>query len=260
MRASTRFAHASETRRMLRRAGPSARSRARLRNTWKPRPGGSPHGLRAAKTDESRDHALVGRPFLAASRLSCRLSGRTFNGAVVLFQPRPSGSGCTQRRHQPAIAHRPPGRGEASWVADLQCRGQSRDLAHAGDRLQPFHPGRQLLVGAQLFEHQPLRGLEQLHTPAAAAQNRPHGFRQMLQSLHELLEEASANHRRIPEGWRQWIRWRFGRLRGERNEMARMLEASGPSQVLSPGSTAGRRGPPDSLAPARPQPRNDVRS
>jgi len=37
--------------------------------------------LRATKTDESRDHALVGRPFLAASRLSFRLSGRTLNGA-----------------------------------------------------------------------------------------------------------------------------------------------------------------------------------
>ena len=39
--------------------------------------------LRAAVTDESRDHLFVGRPFLAASWLSCRLSGRTFNGAGV---------------------------------------------------------------------------------------------------------------------------------------------------------------------------------
>ena len=50
-----------------------------------PRPPGSPHGrAAAAKGNESRGRALVGRPFLAASRLSCRLSGRTFNGAGAL--------------------------------------------------------------------------------------------------------------------------------------------------------------------------------
>jgi len=56
---------------------------------------GVPMALRAAKTDDSHDRALVGRPFQAASRLSSRLSGRTLSGVGI---PSPKRAATSQSR------------------------------------------------------------------------------------------------------------------------------------------------------------------